>query len=175
MLAGGPFPRYLRMKAFEAALGPEQAKLQDQTLWYRMVAGGTTPRYVRLRPRPSLAALLDAKSDSALPEKVNALIAKTTVEILSLRPAMSLGLAPAVQRGRTDRASGLPIRRQVVTFRDDLHGASVTLPCVPPSALRFCSPSLLPLLRRLRRTGCRSFHPQTFTSASERLPPFRFT
>jgi hypothetical protein len=81
-------------KAFEAALGAEQAKLESETLWYRMVAGGLAPRYVRLRPRASLAALLEAKSDGALPEKVNALIAKTTIEILNLRPAMSNGLPP---------------------------------------------------------------------------------
>jgi hypothetical protein len=82
-------------KAFEAALGAEQAKLQSETLWYRIVAGGPTPRYVRLRPRPSLAALLEAKSEGALPEKFNALMAKTTVEILNLRPLMSNGLAPS--------------------------------------------------------------------------------
>jgi len=45
-------------KAFEAALTAEQARLQGETLWYRMIAGGAAPRYVRLRPRPNLAALL---------------------------------------------------------------------------------------------------------------------
>jgi hypothetical protein len=72
-------------KAFEAALGADRPGLQGETLWYRMVAGGTVPRYVRLRPRPSLAALLDGRIERALP-------AKTTVEILNLRPAMSYGL-----------------------------------------------------------------------------------
>lgn len=65
-------------QAFEAAL----PKAQRETLWYRMVAGGSAPRYVRLRPRPTLTAILDEKRD--LPTNV----AKVTVEILSLRPAM---------------------------------------------------------------------------------------
>jgi hypothetical protein len=80
-------------KAFEAALGAGQAKLQDETLWFRMVAGGTAPRYVRLRPRPSLSALVE--DAQALPDKVGDLIAKTTVEILTLRPTMSYGLSAA--------------------------------------------------------------------------------
>jgi hypothetical protein len=57
-----------------------------------MVVGGPVPRYVRLRPRPSVAEILDAGSKPALPDKVNHLIAKTTVEILTLRPTMSYGL-----------------------------------------------------------------------------------
>jgi hypothetical protein len=81
-------------KALEAALSTSQSTLQSETLWYRMVAGGTTPRYLRLRPRPSLSTLLDERSEQALPEKVNGLIAKTTVEILNLRPTMSYGLPP---------------------------------------------------------------------------------
>ncbi len=80
-------------KTFEAAVTADQSRLQSETLWYRMVAGGTVPRYVRLRPRPSLAAILDSKSEQALPEKINAVIAETTIEILSLRPAFSYGLA----------------------------------------------------------------------------------
>lgn len=82
-------------KPFEAALNAEQATLQGETLWYRLVAGGTAPRYVRLRPRPSLSAILDGKSEQALPDKVNDFIAKMTVEILNLRPTMSYGLSPA--------------------------------------------------------------------------------
>jgi hypothetical protein len=58
-----------------------------------MVAGGPTPRYVRLRPRPSLSAILDGKSEQALPDEVNDLIAKMTVEILTLRPTMCYGLS----------------------------------------------------------------------------------
>jgi hypothetical protein len=80
-------------KAFEAVLSAEQSGLQGETLWYRMVAGGTAPRYVRLRPRQSLSAILEGMSEQALPEKVNDLIAKTTVEILNLRPAMCYGLS----------------------------------------------------------------------------------
>jgi len=79
-------------KAFEAALSADQSKLQGETLWYRMVAGGTAPRYVRLRPRPSLSAIIDGRNEQALPEQVNKLIAKTTIEILNLRPTMSYGL-----------------------------------------------------------------------------------
>lgn len=84
-------------KAFEASLRVEQSKLQGETLWYRMVAGGSAPRYVRLRPRASLSALLEGKSEQALPEKVNSLIAKQTVEILNLRPAMCYGVTPTRQ------------------------------------------------------------------------------
>jgi hypothetical protein len=79
-------------QAFEAALGAEQSKLQGETLWYRMVAGGAAPRYVRLRPRPSLSAILEERSEQALPDAANPLIAKTTVEIMNLRPTMSYGL-----------------------------------------------------------------------------------
>jgi hypothetical protein len=79
-------------KAFEAALSADQSTLQGETLWYRMVAGGTAPRYVRLRPRPSLSAVLDGRREQTLPDEVNQLIARTTVEILTLRPTMSLGL-----------------------------------------------------------------------------------
>jgi hypothetical protein len=67
-----------------------------------MVAGGTTPRYVRLRPRQSLSAILEGRSEQALPEKVNDLIAKTTVEILNLRPAMCYGLSLDSKRASDD-------------------------------------------------------------------------
>lgn len=79
-------------QAFEAALGAAQSARQGETLWYRMVAGGATPRYVRLRPRLSLSALLDDRSEQALPDAVSTLLAKTTVEILTLRPTLSLGV-----------------------------------------------------------------------------------
>ena len=78
--------------AFEAALSARQSTLQGETLWYRMVAGGAAPRYVRLRPRPSLAAVLDEQSEQALPDAINPMIAKTTVEILNLRPTLSYNL-----------------------------------------------------------------------------------
>ena len=81
-------------RAFEAALGAGQPRLQGETLWYRMVAGGGAPRYVRLRPRPSLAAVLEGRSEQGLPDGANALVARTTIEILTLRPTMSLGLGP---------------------------------------------------------------------------------
>jgi hypothetical protein len=79
-------------KPFETAVGAGQSTLQGETLWYRMVAGGSAPRYVRLRPRPSLSAILEDSREQALPDAVQALIAKTTVEILNLRPTMSYGI-----------------------------------------------------------------------------------
>ncbi len=79
-------------KTFEAALSTGQSRLQGETLWYRMVAGGPAPRYARLRPRLSLSAVLDARSEQALPDEVKGLIARMTIEILTLRPTMSLGL-----------------------------------------------------------------------------------
>jgi hypothetical protein len=81
-------------KPFEGALAAEQSKLQGETLWYRMVAGGHVPRYVRLRPRASLAAILDERADQGLPDKVNGLISKMTVEILYLRPNMLVNVTP---------------------------------------------------------------------------------
>jgi hypothetical protein len=81
-------------KAFEAALAAEQSKLQGETLWYRMVIGGNAPRYVRLRPRASLAAILDERADQALPDKVSGLISKVTVETLNLRPNMLVNVEP---------------------------------------------------------------------------------
>src|SRR5713226_8746522 len=85
-------------KAFEAALSARQSSLQSETLWYRMVAGGAVPRYVRLRPRTSLSAILDGRSEQPLPGGVDQLIAKTTVEILTLRPTMSYGLGSPGQQ-----------------------------------------------------------------------------
>lgn len=82
-------------KAFEAALAPEQSKLQGETLWYRLVVGGTTPRYVRLRPRANLGMILDERGGAALPEKVSGMISKVTVETLSLRPNMLVNVTPA--------------------------------------------------------------------------------
>jgi hypothetical protein len=75
-------------RAFEAALAAEQSKLQGEALWYRMVVGGNTPCYVRLRPRASLAAILDERASQALPGKMDGLISKLTVETLNLRPNM---------------------------------------------------------------------------------------
>ena len=80
------------VKAFEAALGASRPGGEGETLWYRMVAGGPAPRYVRMRPMASLAALLAGSGEQALPEGARRLIARMTVEIWNLRPAMSLGL-----------------------------------------------------------------------------------
>ena len=75
---------------FESAIRDDQSKLQDETLWYRMIAGGSAPRYVRLRPRATVSAILAEKS--AIPEKVNSLTMRKTVEIMNLRPPMCYGL-----------------------------------------------------------------------------------
>jgi hypothetical protein len=81
-------------EGFESALAGEQPRLRGETLWFRMVVGGSPPRYVRLRPRPSLAAILDERADLALPQKVNSLVVKLTVETLNLRPTMLLNVTP---------------------------------------------------------------------------------
>ena len=81
-------------KTFEAAIAADHSSLHGETLWFRMVAGGNAPRYVRLRPRASLAVILDERADQALPEKTNGLIAKMTVEILNLRPNMLVNVTP---------------------------------------------------------------------------------
>lgn len=81
-------------KAFEAALAAEKPKLQQETLWYRMIVGGATPCYVRLRPRSNLAAILDERADQALPDKVIGLVSKMTVEVLNLRPTMLVNVTP---------------------------------------------------------------------------------
>jgi hypothetical protein len=80
--------------AFESALAGEQSRLQEETLWYRLVVGGNPPRYLRLRPRASLAAILDDRADQALPEKVNSLVVRLTVETLNLRPTMLVNVTP---------------------------------------------------------------------------------
>jgi hypothetical protein len=84
--------------SFEAALAAEQPKLRGETLWYRMVVGGDTPRYIRLRPRPSLAAILDERGEQALPDKVNGLVSKMTIETLNLRPTMLVNVTPEPAR-----------------------------------------------------------------------------
>ena len=81
-------------KAFEAALAAEQSKLNGETLWYRLVVGGNTPLYVCLRPRTSLAGILDERADQSLPDQVKGLIAKMTVETLNLRTNMLVNVTP---------------------------------------------------------------------------------
>lgn len=82
-------------KTFEAALSARQSALPDETLWFRALSAGPTPRYVRLRPRASLAAILESNAEQGLPDKAHSLIAKITVEILAFRPTMSYGVTPA--------------------------------------------------------------------------------
>jgi hypothetical protein len=79
-------------KAFESALDAAQSRLSGETLWYRLVAGGPSLRYVRLRPQRTLSAILWERNGQELPGEVSRLIAKTTLEIWTLRPAMSLGV-----------------------------------------------------------------------------------
>ena len=83
--------------AFERALRSRQSKLQQETLWYRMIAGAIAPRYVRLRPHASYAATIAAASDQAFPDETSSLVANQTIEILTLRPTMSYRLGPARQ------------------------------------------------------------------------------
>jgi hypothetical protein len=85
-------------RAFEATIAAEQSTLRGETLWYRMVVGGDGPRYVRLRPRASLAAILDERADQALPDKVNGLVSKITFETLNLRPNMLVNVTPEPTR-----------------------------------------------------------------------------
>jgi hypothetical protein len=63
-----------------------------------MVTGGEPPRYVRLRPRVSLAAILDARAEQALPDTVNPMVTKITVETLNLRPNMLVNVTPHTPR-----------------------------------------------------------------------------
>jgi hypothetical protein len=82
-------------QAFEAALRPGPSPIEEETLWYRMLAGGPAPRYVRLRPRATFLAVVEGKNAQALPAAALPLVARMTVEVLTLRPTMSLGIAPA--------------------------------------------------------------------------------
>lgn len=84
--------------SFEAALAAAHAGLTGETLWYRMVLGGDTTTYLRLRPRATLAAILDERASQALPDAANALIVKMTVETLNLRPNMLVNVAPEGSR-----------------------------------------------------------------------------
>jgi hypothetical protein len=84
-------------KTFEAALEGEQPKLHGETLWYRLVVGGNTPCYVRLRPLASLGSILDAQAEQALPDKVNGLVTKMSVETLNLRPNMLVNVTPVIE------------------------------------------------------------------------------
>jgi len=85
-------------RPFEAALVAEQSKLKGETLWYRMVVGGELPRYVRLRPRASLAEILDERADQALPTTVMSMVSRVTSETLNLRPNMLVNVTPATPR-----------------------------------------------------------------------------
>lgn len=81
-------------EAFESAVSATQPKLPGETLWYRVLAGGQSPRYLRLRPRRNVTALLEAMGEPILPDTVDESVAKVTVEIMNLRPAMCYGVTP---------------------------------------------------------------------------------
>jgi hypothetical protein len=78
--------------AFERAIAASQSMLASETLWYRLVAGGMSPRFIRLRPFSNLAALIESQSQPAFPAAAHELVARSTLEILNLRPTMSYGL-----------------------------------------------------------------------------------
>jgi hypothetical protein len=79
-------------RTFEDALAAEQSTLRGETLWYRMVSGGRVPCYVRLRPRPTLSAILESRSEQPFSDKMNSLIAEQIVEVLTFRPTLSYGV-----------------------------------------------------------------------------------
>ena len=89
-------------KAFEAALGAAQSGSQGETLWYRMVAGGPLRAMSGCVPaRPGGGSRGQERAGPA--DAVNRLIAKTTVEIWTLRPTMSLGVRAEVTHGAASR------------------------------------------------------------------------
>jgi len=65
------------------------------TSWFRMLAGGPAPRYVRLRPRQDLQSVIETASEQTLSEQASSLVSKITIEVLTLRPALSYSLPPA--------------------------------------------------------------------------------
>lgn len=82
-------------RAFEAAITAARPRLDDETLWFRLVSGGKTPRYVRLRPKADIGAVLEDSADAALPASATALIESSKVEVLSFRPTLSYNVTPA--------------------------------------------------------------------------------
>jgi hypothetical protein len=77
---------------FEAMIAEERSRLRGETLWYRLSLGGAPARYIRLRPRGSLAALLEERAD--LPATVTAMVRAVNVESLNLRRDMLVNVAP---------------------------------------------------------------------------------
>jgi hypothetical protein len=103
-------------QVFEAALAGEKSKLQGETLWYRLVVGGNTPRYVRLRPRSSLALILDERADQALPDKVIGLISTIKTEALNLRSDFLVNVTPVVAHWVMNNVT-------IIVILDDLDSA----------------------------------------------------
>ena len=81
-----------RGQAFEAALSSQPlSSLQNETLWYRMVARRHRSTLCSAASLGPVCPRSGEQVEQSLPDAVNALIAKTTVEILSLRPTISTG------------------------------------------------------------------------------------
>ncbi len=78
-------------EAFEESLAAAAGSLRSETLWYRMIAGGASPRYVRLRPRARVSSFLEERAGFPTDK-----VARSTIEILTLRPAMCYGVTPVV-------------------------------------------------------------------------------
>ena len=89
---------YGAAESFEAALAIEQPHLQNEALWYRLVAGGQIPTYVRFCPRSDLAGILEDREQGLLSEKVKSLVTKVTVETLNLRSNMLVNVMPEPAR-----------------------------------------------------------------------------
>ncbi|HEU5292453.1 MAG TPA: hypothetical protein VFU05_17520, partial [Cyclobacteriaceae bacterium] len=79
--------------AFETALKKANATSKGEILWFRMVAGASAPRYLRMRTVSNMEELLSQQSDHAIPDNTKGIIREMTIEILALRPNMSLGIS----------------------------------------------------------------------------------
>ena len=155
-----------RERRFEAALGARPVRhCRARHSGIGWSSGGAAPRYVRLRPRPSLSAMLEARSEQALPDAVNDSIAKTTVEILTLRPTMSYGLTPARERDAATSVLTRQVRgacrarlsRHVQLDRDGRSEAKpsrfAAIPTTPTRADRCATRSPTTSTTRARQTG----------------------
>jgi hypothetical protein len=88
--APSPYARIAIMRALDGhAVEWEQGYIRHLE-WHR--------HYIRLRPRDSLAAILDERADLSLPDSVMHLVSKFTVETLTLRPNMLVNVTPVTGR-----------------------------------------------------------------------------
>gem|GEM_PF-244569 len=79
--------------AFEALLRKPSTAVKGEVLWYRLVSGGEAPRYIRIRTVANLEELLTTSGEQSLPDGAKGMIKSQMVEILALRPDMSLGIS----------------------------------------------------------------------------------